>query len=73
MLSHCILSQFLILNGQNGNANKLAEYCKAKKIGIKTTIVFADNESISWDFAPNELYDFLLSYNGTPTDALMTV
>lgn len=67
------LYSFSILNGQNGNANKLAEYCKAKKIGIKTTIVFADNESISWDFAPNELYDFLLSYNGTPTDALMTV
>ena len=67
------LYSFSTLNGQNGNANKLAEYCKAKKIGTKTTIVFADNESISWDFAPNELYDFLLSYNGTPTDAMRTV
>ena len=67
------LYSFSTLNGQNGNANKLAEYCKAKKIGTKTTIVFADNESISWDFAPNELYDFLLSYKGTPTDAMRTV
>lgn len=67
------LYSFSVLNGQNGNANKLAEYCKTKKIGTKTTIFFADNESISWDFASNELNDFLLSFEGTPTDAMFTL
>jgi len=67
------LYSFSTLNGQNSNANKLAEYCKAKKIGIKLTIVFADKESLSWDLAPNELYNFLLSFDGTPSDAMRTV
>lgn len=67
------LYSYATLNGQNGNASTLAEYCKAKKIGTRTTVFFKDNESISWDFSPDELYDFLLSFEGTPTDAMTTV
>ena len=58
------------LDGQNGNATTLAEYCKAKKIGMTTSVVFSDNEPITWEFAPSELFEFIHSYNGTPTEAL---
>ncbi len=58
------------LDGQNGNATTLAEFSKVKKIGMTTTIAFSNNESITWEFTPSELLDFIHSYNGTATDAV---
>ena len=58
------------LNGQNGNATKLAEYCNAKKIGMTTTIFFSNKESMAWEFTPSEPLDFIQTYNGTPTEAV---
>ena len=58
------------LDGQNGNATTLAEYCKSKRIGLTTTIAFSNADSMTWEFTPSELLDFIHSFNGTATDAV---
>ena len=67
------LYSYATLNGQNENATKFAEFLKEKGIGLSTTIVFPDKESMTWDFSPSEPIGFVNSYNGTPTEALRTV
>lgn len=67
------LYSFASMDGQRGNATLLAEYSSAKKIRTKTTIAFPNKETITWDYSPSDMLDFINSYNGTPTKALGTV
>lgn len=70
---YVLLSNFTLLNGQNGNGTKLAEFYKAKRISTSFTTYCPNYQSLTWDFSPSEPLEFIQAYNGTPTDALGSV
>jgi len=64
---------FFTMNGQNGNATKLASYEAAKSISNKLTIFVTDGQSVSWDIPGKELLAFINDFQGTPTEAMADV
>ena len=63
-----MLYSFTLLNGQNNNATKLAEFEAQKGIGTKWVIKTSNNRSISWQATGNELLEFIKENESNPTE-----
>ena len=63
-----MLYSFALLNGQNQNATKLAEFEACKGIGTKWIIKTSDNRSLSWQATGQELLDFIHKNDSNPTE-----
>lgn len=63
-----ILYSFALLNGQNENATKLAEFEAHKGIGTKWIIKASDNRSLSWEATGEELLEFIQTNESNPTE-----
>lgn len=63
-----ILYSFALLNGQNENATKLAEFEAHKGIGTKWIIKTSDNRSLSWEATGEELLEFIQTNESNPTE-----
>jgi len=63
-----MLYSFALLNGQNNNATRLAEFEAAKGIGTKWVIKISDDCFISWQATGKELLEFIKEKETNPTD-----
>lgn len=65
-----LMYSLILLNGQNNNADKFAKYLSYKEWGLKLTIKVIDGRSVSWEFAGQEMEDFIMNCKLNPTSAL---
>lgn len=63
-----MLYSFALLDGQNNNATRLAEFEADKGIGTKWVIKTSDDRSISWQATGKELLEFIEKKESNPTD-----